>query len=231
MKKFCVLILSLILCLSLCSCLPIWFLLSDFGKKESSHYEEKDAKRLLLDTSYHNGYLGLSLTVPQGWWTYHIDADNFTDTPSKSTDKKSLHFYEENGYKYLDLASFANLQYSSELLHIGFEVDAEWYEDISTLSEYMEIFETDMLENHDAMYTLEESGLMQINGTLFEKRLYLSQSSNNTTHDPFCILTLTAETANGFFLTFWCTYWEENTQAQDTIEQALTQGLIFGQLL
>jgi hypothetical protein len=185
---------------------------------------EQDAVKIEADTTYHNGYLGFSYTVPKGWWLYDINTDNFSEDPDETADSVSLDISYTDEYNYIGLISFANLQFSTRDNHLGFDISAESVTGVGSIGEYMKYYEEYMLEpEEDASYTLLDSGRENIKGRVYEKRTFQVIKEE----DDFNILTLTCPVNDGYYLTIMVNYWPDNSGAEDTIIRAVTKALSY----
>jgi hypothetical protein len=173
---------------------------------------EAGAVKYNADTTYHNGFLDFSYTVPRGWWLYKLNEDNFGAMAEETGDLETLDlsYGEDAGmdYSYMGLISFANLQFSTRDNHLGFDISAESLEGIGNLDAYMNYFEGFMLEPDDNTYELLESGTEEINGLAYERRIFevIREEGN------FCFLTFTRPAPAGYYLTIKASYWPENQQ-------------------
>jgi hypothetical protein len=192
---------------------------------ENENDMESGAVKYGADTVYHNAFLDFSYTVPKGWWLYSLDADNFSADPEETADIGSLgvSYGEDAGmdYRFIDLISFANLQFSTRDNHLGFDISAEALDGIGSMAEYMEYYESFMLEPDKNKYALLDSGQVNINGLPWERRVFeVIQDGDN-----FCYLTLTRAAGNGYCLTIRVSYWPENKTAEEVILAALSKAM------
>jgi len=192
------------------------------GDDEFAH--EKDADKLSANTTYYNSFLGVAYTVPSGWWIYGEYPDNFSITPAAAASEATLDIYIENDYSYMDLLSFANLQYSSRDNHIGINIYAERYEDIETLDAFMiEHVDYMLLPYNDATCSMEDEGQVMIHGRLFEWRDFKVHRSV----EPYNIVSYTCEVNDGYYLTIEANYWPKNNGALKNIRKFIEEGLEF----
>jgi hypothetical protein len=184
---------------------------------------ESNAVKTDRDITYVNGYLGVSFTVPKGWWLYDVNSDNFSEDEGDTGDPAALDIYFDGGQSYISLISFANLQYSGKDNHLGFDINAESLEEISSLAEYMEYYEAFMLEPENGTeYSMLDSGRIDINGSDYEKRVFLvSPPSEGREYE---LMTLTRPAGENFYLTIVASYWPENRNAQASIISAVGKG-------
>jgi hypothetical protein len=185
---------------------------------------EDDAEKLTADTTYYNGFLALSYTIPGGWWQYNISAENFTANPADSATETLLDISFGDDYTYIDIAYFANVQYSSSDNHIGVHISAEKQDGAETLDAYMEGYVEYMLEPYEGdTYTLKDEDTAEIHGHHFELRVFDVEQEGR----PYCIITYTCAVNNGYYLTFLASYWPENKNAPENIRRFIEEGLEF----
>jgi len=187
-----------------------------------------NAVKLDKETAYYNDYLGISYTIPRGWWFYDVSDDNFSEIRGDITDVISMDVaygdYENYTYSSLRLIRFGNLEKSTHDNHLGFSLDAWSIEEENDMAGFMKYFETYMLEpTEDADYSLLESQQITIKGKPFELRDYLVSRAA----DDFCVITLTCEVKNGFFLNITVDYWPYNTKAKQAIIDSVTRAVGF----
>ncbi|MDR1374533.1 MAG: hypothetical protein LBJ24_06140 [Treponema sp.] len=200
------------------------------GSSESAGDEEnsieEDAVRFDKDTSYVNGYLDFSYTVPKGWWLYSVNRNNFSEDPGDTADPEILdiNFGTDLGrdYKYIDLISVANLQFSGRDSHLGFDISAEALDNVQTIEGYMDYYESYMLQPGEGVsYEMLESDRTEIKGFPYERRIFeVIRESRN-----YNVLTLTRGLKDGYYLTISVSYWPDNKNAGQNIISALTRAL------
>jgi hypothetical protein len=186
---------------------------------------ESKAVKYAADTTFHNSFLDFSYTVPKGWWQYRLQSDNFSVDPGETADIGSLDvsYGEDAGmdYSYIGLISFANLQLSTRDNHLGFHISAETLDGINSLAEYMEYYETYMLEPDENTYELLDSGRTEINGFSYERRAFEVIREE----DNYRYCTFTRLVNKGYYLTIRVSYWPENKTAEDVILEALSKAM------
>ncbi|MDR2185152.1 MAG: hypothetical protein LBO80_05725 [Treponema sp.] len=199
---------------------------SNSSESAEENSAEKDAVKINRDTAYVNGYLDFSYTVPKGWWLYSINGNNFSEDPGDTIDPGTLDisFGTDLGreYKYIELISIANLQFSNRDSHLGFDISAEALDDVQTIDGYMDYYEDYMLQPGEGVsYEMLESGRTGIKGLQYERRIFeVIRESRN-----YNFLTLTRALKNGYYLTISISYWPDNKNAEQHIISALTKAL------
>ncbi|MDR2021294.1 MAG: hypothetical protein LBQ14_11080 [Treponema sp.] len=231
MKKILPFLCCLIVAVSVTSCSKkVQELIDQMQSTSSESAEENDAEKEAVkfdrDTTYVNGYLGFSYTVPRGWWLYSINGNNFSEDPGETVDPGILdiNFGTDLGrdYKFIELISFANLQFSSRDSHLGFDISAEALDNVQTIDGYMDYYESYMLQPGEGVsYEMLESGQTDIKGLQYERRIFeVIRESRN-----YNFLTLTRALRDGYYLTISVSYWPDNKNAEQNIISALTKAL------
>ena len=184
------------------------------GDSAAEGYEyENDAAKVTEDTTYYNEYLGISYTLPAGWWLYSVREDNFTTTQGVTGDYTALDISRGDGYSYIDLISCANLQYSTRDNHVGVDLYAESVYGITTLEEYVSDSLDYLLEPYeDETYTLISEDAFSYSGKDFVV-CYIEVGRES---EPYEMLYAFCELNEDYFLTVNLNYWPENTDI-DTI--------------
>jgi hypothetical protein len=184
---------------------------------------EASAVKNARDTTYFNDYLGVSYTLPKGWWLYDVNTDNFSEEEGDTGYPDILDIYYDGEQSYINLISFANLQHSGKDNHLGFDINAESLEGISSLAEYMEYYEEFMLEpEEDTEYSMLDSGKIDIKGSDYEKRVFLVSPSERREYE---LITLTRPARENYYLTVVASYWPENKNAQTAVINAVGKGM------
>lgn len=190
--------------------------------------EFPDAVKLSSEIKYFNDYLGISYTVPKGWWLYETSVENFAESTGDITDDISMDIgygdYEDYTYSTAWLLSFGNLENSTQDNHLGFNLEASALEGINDISGFMEYSETFMLEpTGEEEYGMLARETISINGKDFELRDY----SVSREEDNYCIMTLTCAAEHGYFFTIMVDYWPDNTRAKQAIIDTVTKAVEF----
>ncbi|MDR2662641.1 MAG: hypothetical protein LBC31_06550 [Treponema sp.] len=185
-----------------------------------------DAVKLGKEISYYNDFLGVSYTVPNNWWLYEVNEENFSETKGAITDDISMDImygeYDKYSYANLWLISFGNLEDDRQDNHLGFDLDVRSIEGTPDMAAYMKYFEAYMLEPEDEVsYRMTDSQQVTINNTVFELRDYLVDRDE----DDYQIMTLSCKIKEGYFLNLLINYWPENTKARQAIISSVGKGL------
>ena len=191
---------------------------------DDSEDSEADAIKLTKETTYYNDFLGVSYTIPKGWWLYDIREDNFSTDKSEIADSASMDLYYDEDDKTTTayFISFGNLQDSTKQNHLGFDINAESLKGVSDTGEYMKYYEKYMLEPiEETTYTLEDTDTVTIKGKKFELRAYMVHRDE----ENYYILTLTTPIKNNYFLNILANYWPENENARKEIIDSVTKAL------
>jgi hypothetical protein len=116
--------------------------------------------------------------------------------------------------EFAELIAVGNEQYSSSGTHLGLDWTVERVAGKKTLSEYMDYYNEYMTDESysGGVFRLQESGRVEINGRVWERRVYTIDES-----EPYYVLCLVTEVKNGFFLSVSATYWPENERAEEQV--------------
>lgn len=201
---------------------------NDEGAVSSGYEYEEEAEQVMEAQTFMNEFLGIKYTVPAGWWIYEQNEMNFSKEVGKTGDESLLDVYESDEVVYLDLMSVGNQQYSTAYNHIGVDLSVEQFKELNSLAEYMTAFEDYMLEEdleNERYYELKESGVVEIGGKNFEKRIFEVQQGE-TTDDNYYILSLTTAVGDNYYLTISSNFWPEMKNAESIVVDNLTSNLI-----
>ena len=199
------------------------------GTFDESPGEDWSAVKLNRDAAYYNDFLGISYTVPKGWWLYEASAENLDESKGVITDDILMELIYDNYEGYVStnawLMFFGNLEKSSQDNHLGFDLDARSLDGITDIAGFMKYFEIYMLEPTDEeTYSLIDSRQAVIKGKPFEIRNYLVTRDKE---ENFCVMTLSCQVKNGYFLNIKADYWADNTKAKDAIIDSVSKAIEF----
>ena len=230
MKRFLLLLLVLVF---LCSCgvadgiaEGINDALSEFieGTSESSDgYAFEDyAEQMKSDRIYYNGYFGVKMTVPAGWWLYEEYPENFGDSATSASDPGAMDIMKDEISYYMQLLDCANLQYSNKSNHIGVVFEAEKLLDSSSVEDYLE-YNAQYMSNRDGDYDLVSSSTVSVSGRDFVRQTFLVPQEDADYNE----MVLTGELKDGYFLTIYVSYWPSNHEAEEYAIDLLNKNLVF----
>jgi len=198
------------------------------NRSSESQDEDYEAIKLDDDTTFYNDYLGVSYTIPKGWWLYDLSEDNFSEDKGDVSDPILMDIVFNDYSDYNDsliwLINFGNLESSTRNNHLGFTLEARSLDGTSGITNFKRYFEDYMLEpTENEEYTLIESEQANINGKVFELTDYLVTREK----DDFNIVTLICEVKNGYFFIVMVDYWPENTKAKENIIESVGKAIGF----
>ena len=200
------------------------------GNDSESSGDEKNAVKLTREVSCYNDYLGVSYTIPKGWWLYYLNEDNFGESKGTITDDITMDigYGDHNDYSFSNiwLVDFGNLEKAEKDNHLGFSLDARSLKDINDMPGYMKYFEMFMLEPAEGReYQLTSSEQISIKGKPFELRNYLVTQGDES--EDFCVLTFSCQIKQGYFFNISVDYWAENTKAKQAIIDSVGKAIEF----
>ena len=196
---------------------------------EEAAGDDWHAEKLKKDTGYYNDFLGISYSVPKGWWLYEVNEENFGKSKGDITDDISMdilfgQFYDYN-FSSIWLMAFGNLEKSEKDNHLGFDLDARSIDGINDMAGYMKYFEAFMLEpEEDKEYKLTDSRQITVNEKKFELRDYLVTREDSVNYH---IVTLTCQVKNGYFFNIKADYWTDNTRAINAVIDSVGKAVKF----
>jgi len=188
----------------------------------------EDAIRLEQALACSNTYVGVSFTVPKGWWLHDLNTANFSPDPDDTADAAAFDIiYDENSLR-MELISFANLRSLhqnkyNQNKYLGFEMNAEYSQEYSeeTLNraDYWGHFaEFIPINPRDALIS---SGIITIGSASFEKHIYEAAPPLNDLR----IITLGTLLKTGYFLNISAVYWGKNKNAETLIIELISNAL------
>lgn len=196
---------------------------------ESTGYElEDNATKLMEDHTYYNDYLGVSITVPAGFWLYEADPDNFTEQQGLTGSYGQLSPQSYGTGEYLMLIDYANLQYSNRDNHVSFFVFGERVDGVTDLASYMEQDEEYRLEPEEGIeYSIIESESFTLGDTEGAYRVYECKYTDDDYR--YFLSTYVFPVGGDFYLTVQSSYYEWFSGAADLIKEQLTENYVIVQ--
>jgi len=189
----------------------------------------EDAIKLEQALACSNTYVGVSFTVPKGWWLHDLNTANFSPDPDDTADAAAFDIiYDEDSLR-MELISFANFRSLhqnkyNQNKYLGFEMNAEYSLEYSdeTLNRanYWGHFEEFIPINlRDALIS---SGIITIGNASFEKHIYEAAPPLNDLR----IITLGTVLKTGYFLNIAAVYWGKNKNAETLIIELINNALV-----
>jgi hypothetical protein len=194
--------------------------------EEGEYDRAENAEKVTKEIRYYNDFLGVSYSVPKGWWLYDLNQENLSEFKGDITDDYAMDIsyddYDGKDSSRLWILSFGNLQSDTHDNHLGFDIGAWAIEGVTSMPAYMNYFEEYMLEpEEDATYKMTDSQQITINGIPFELRDYLV----DRVEDDFQIVTYSCRIKEGYFLNIIVDYWPQHTKARQVILDSITKSL------
>lgn len=177
------------------------------------------------EQTLYNGYMGLTVVVPSGWYVETLSEVNLTATPEESATLGSMQIdidYEDGGY-YYDLVRLENRNSSSNDNHVVLELFAEDYAEVfPTLMEYVDACEYTYTGDLEDGYfgDLVSREEVQLNGATFQK---LSVSVSHVDNDVPYIEDYYFANVGGLYLTCYVNYWSDNPASKEEVEKSLEE--------
>ena len=191
----------------------------------SNRYKHKgygeEAIRLAQALACHNTNLGISFTVPKGWWLYDLNTANFSPDPEDTADAAAFDYiYTGDDSFSMELMSIANLRYPERKKHLGFDISIESRKNSQEIGEFKSHYEKFIPEG-EWNITLIDSGLTVINSVSFRKHVFEVSLPKNS----FRIIDLTTVLETGDFLNITVRYWLKNKNAEHYILGIINRAL------
>lgn len=185
-----------------------------------SSREQEPSEQPYDGATYYNGYLGLAVTVPDGWYEEEINAYNLTKNPRDSADLYSLDLYDygDGGYA-IDLISMQNDTDSSADAHAELMLYADYYPGTDE-EEYLGWISDYILDKADEeyYYEIEDIGGKTINGRRYTRFLAKVSFSDGSTpyYEEYYV-----STVNGAFFVAYINYWSDSRRSKAAAYSAL----------
>jgi len=172
--------------------------------------------QLTASTPFYNEYFGIEVTVPAGWWIYEYAADNISHKEGVTGSMSGFDMSNSNGYAYMELLYYANLEDSTKDGHIDFYYLIENVEGITDTNEFCDD-DNDYREGEDNGYTtvLLEQKPFTLGGTSGIVREF------EVTHEEYVTYTTvvyTIDVGDGYFFSIDTSFYNSNNKAMDIIE-------------
>ena len=192
------------------------------SNNSSGDYDyEDDAEQLENERTFYNSYLGVSLSLPAGWWLYETYPENFGRSAETTSDPALMDISKDDISYYMQLLDCATLQYSTKINHLGFFFEAEKLLDASSVEDFIEYNAQYMYNSVDGEFVLLDTSSVNIAGREFVSQTYLIPRAE----DPYNELVLTCELNEGYFLVIYMDYWPENVDAEEYAIKFLNENL------
>jgi len=175
---------------------------------------------ILLDQALtcYNTSMGISLTVPNGWWLEDLNTANFSPNSDETADPSTFDIIYDDNSSRMELIRFANLRYPNRKKYICFEISVESNE-ISPENGEFDGFKPK--NQQDGNIEAIETGIVTINNTNFEKKIYkISRSSGY-----FMVINFTTDINTEYLLSITAAYRQKNKNAESIINKLINNAL------
>lgn len=171
--------------------------------------------------TFHNGYMGLTVTIQNNWVIETRNRRNMTVDAGDSSRWDSLEREEYgDGAAYIELIEFSNSQDVETAENVRVELFAEdyavWY---PTLDAYVQACISSYEGPVDYDYTAIFVGMdeNQLNGRSFVRLLYEARQTGG----PSYYMEYNIRQVGGLYLTVYADYWEDLPGGEDTARQMM----------
>ena len=175
------------------------------------------------DTTMYNDYFGIELIVPAGWWISDVVADNIAPKQGITGSMSGFDMSDSNGYEYMKLMWYANLEDMTKDAHTDFFYIVERVDGISDLEEFCEDDNTYREGEDDGYYTV-----------LLEQKAFTLGSVSGicreyeVTHDEYSTYTTmlyTIDVGDGYFFTVDSSFYNSNSKGLSIIEEHIANNI------
>lgn len=189
--------------------------------------------QLTENVTYHTTYLGVTNTLPKGWWTYDIDSNNVSTDPELTDDRATLaiDFSTDSENEYMYLLGISNTNDSNRGNYTSLSFEAEKFESFPTADD-LSLYAEDYVEYLELPYEDGTPGWefveMSIE-TINDKQWAISYLYSPETDDYYAASMIYASTAvnDGYFLNIFMYYYPENTSAESSLRKHIEKNLVF----
>lgn len=173
------------------------------------------------ETTYYNGYTGVSVTIPAGYYVSYLSEINLTSSREESSNLNLLERFDyEDGGCSIDLASFASARDSGEDEHCEMDLFIDEYVGyFSTVEEYVAyLAESAIYSEGGFERTFVSGGSAQVNGVHFQTLSYEVYHPDNGTSiiiEDYYVAQVGGR-EDGLYLVAYVNYWADNRRSIDT---------------
>ena len=180
----------------------------------------EDAIRIEKALTCHNTNMGISFTIPKGWWIYDLNTANFSPDRDDTAGADSLDIIYGVNFTRIELVKFANFRFPRRKKYLGFDISAGSGGNFPVNGEFPE-YDDGFISENNLNTSLIDSGFVTINNIPFEKQIYEVTQPRN----KFRIITLSTGLKTGNFLNISIKYWLKYKNAEFFIIGLLDRSL------
>ena len=183
-------------------------------------------KSRTTEETYYNGYLGLTVTVPSGWYMSGRNEINLTADPadSRDFDRLDISAYDGGG-GFLDLLTVESKLVSTNDDHAEFSIYAEDYVSVfPTLAEYIEVcseyYAGDLGGN--SFSTLVGVEDVFVNGVAYTRMMFSIENPGNNA--PYIEEHYVTQIGR-LYMTIYINYWSDSEKSKRSVLDILNHNV------
>ncbi|MDL2233076.1 hypothetical protein LJC63_05790 [Ruminococcaceae bacterium OttesenSCG-928-L11] len=235
--------LILVAMLSLTSCSQVMDIVNELNSASGSEAsgpeasapaadDEASATRTSEDLVYYNGYTGLKITVPKGYYITYLNDVNLTRTEGESSSYLTLDWYDYGtGEMEMSLAGVQSQSSDSSMNHSEIDMFVVEHEDYSDTADFFEYYTEWMLrDGTDGFHsTMDETGTEVIKGRTFHKLIAtVTHADNNSDFTEEYYVTAVGGEAENTYLIVYLNYWNNSKVSESSARFMLENCFDFG---
>lgn len=176
------------------------------------------------NVTYRNELLGISFTLPSGWYEMALTEKNFSTTSGTTGDLSQMEKDGDEEYIYLTLGRFANKKVDAGEKHIGLELYADKLEGTDSLATAVDdyIFLMTQPNEDGGQWTLKDQYSKTLGSNSYAVVVFTVPNADN---ELFEVMGFVHPVKEGFYLTLEADYWPENKNAVKEIESLVEKAL------
>jgi len=179
--------------------------------------------QVTADTTMYNDYFGVELIVPSGWWIDGYISDNMSPKQGVTGSMDGFDMRNSNGYEFMELLYYANIEDSSKDNHTDFFYFVERVEDISDLEDFCDD-DNDYREGEDNGYTtvlLEQKPftLGAVSGIVREFEV------SHDDYTTYTVMVYTIDVGDGYFFSIDASFYNSNSKGMSLIEDHIAKNV------
>ena len=170
--------------------------------------------------TYYNGYYGLEIYVPKGWWVRQDAIENLTLDRADTMDRSKFSAEEyESGGAFVPLIRMSNEKNTAHDDNVVFETYVEEYQGFSSVEEFADV-SAQVLSEPSYGYTYEviERERVSLQGLEFEM---FTQEVTQDNSVPYRCEYYIREIRDDTYLTIYVDYWPDSAKSREDSQTAL----------
>lgn len=172
--------------------------------------------------TYYNGYYGVEIHVPQGWWVRQDAIANLAEKRADTMDRSQFATEEyESGNVYIPLIRMSNEKNTAHDDNTVFQAYVEEYTGFSSVEEFADVSAQVLSEPSDGYdYEVIERGQVFLQGLEFE--MFMQEVTQDGSVPYRCEYYI-CEIQDDTYLTIYVDYWPDSEKSVDDARRALQE--------